>query len=839
MTRYVFLDTETTGLNPHKGGHRIIDLACIEYREDRPTGNVFNTKITPEGKKSTNGAFKVHRISSEELEGKPTFKEISDDFINLIKGAHLVIFNASFDIQFLNSELNRINSPSTVNDICAEVICVMELARLKFKSDKNISQDNACKRYGIDISHRKTHGAFIDASLCAELFFKLIDDSFIPLKHTPQSKAHREPKLLTIPRAYKSKLDGRVIQQNFCKNSECENFGVVALNPKKTQNGLPKKGLRNQYKLTTKKRTENEYLLTCKLCGQSSVIINNQSLGREIERLSSIDIEEEPSCPNTGDAETSYGKRYYYIPESSEVRKGIAILKKRCENVGKGIFSHPELYTLSGKTKPILVVKTKISKSTQKGQKPTIQENKEYRLSSQRFKCSSCDARFAVKLDPQQRHYMRDRNLPLFLNLMNKGIINREEDKLGISAKVIYSKIDFYYKQALAFDAYHSQQLDFAVATKTLNLSTDRLHHSTNWGDHDVPRPTPLVVTSTVDNQSGYVFASTLNFDFNSDSKYVKQEFKEKNESEKESYYRRYAQYVLSDADVEELAHQTNADVAMQIPTKGLLVNQTYSMLSHFTKVKEVLRPAWHINLYADNDSGFKTAICGVFQEWLENGTMNAFQVFTDRSGNNQLLDKATADLIKNRDLELQHEYPEMPREERLKLLWSKQLSNRVTLKGSKSEWIVSPNMLSRFAGFLPLANIKGTDPDKVASLLNSASLNGVDNWFQILRRHINYYERPVTSGTNSKRWNAYAGYNPKWMAKLMEVKRVYHNYCSTNERSLNKEYKGKRELRPDPTSPAMRLNLTNKIFTAEEILSFSLNNELLNNRNQGLKKSL
>jgi len=839
MTRYVFSDTETTGLNPHKGGHRIIDLACIEYRDGKSTGHVFNTQINPEGKKSTKGAFRVHKISGEELSGKPTFKEVSEVFINFIKDAHLVIYNASFDIQFINSELNRINYPSSVNDICSEITCAMELANIKFKSDKNISQNNACKRYGIDISHREVHGAFVDASLCAKLFFRLTDESITPLERTPQSKPHRDPKKLTIPRAYKSKLNGSYIQQNFCKNSECANFGVVALNPEKYQNGSPKKGLRNGYKLTTKKRTENEYLLTCKLCGQSSVIINNQSLGKEIERLSSIGYQIEPSCPNVGTAESPYGQRYYYIPDSPEVRRGKAILKPPCKNVGKGIFSNPELYILSGKTRPTEVVKKQVSKSLQKGRKPTVQEVEEHRLGSQRFQCESCFTRFSVKLDPQQRHYMRDRNLPLFLNLMNKGIINREEEKLGISAKVIYGKIDFFYEQALAFDAYYSQCIDHAVATKTLSLSTDRLHHSTNWGDREVPRPTPLVVTSTVDNHSGYVFASTLNFDFISDSKTIKKEFKDKSESEKESYYRRYAQYILNDEEVEEIARETNADVVMQIPTAGLLVNQTYSMLTHFAALKEMLHTARHINLYADNDSGFKTAICGVFQDWLNNGKMRAFQVFTERSGNNQLLDKSTAELIKKRDLELQHDFPEMPREERLNLLWSEQLNNRVILKGSKSEWIVSPNILSRFAGLLPLINIKNLEPNKVASILNSASLNGVDNWFQILRRHINYYERPVTSGTNSKRWNAYSGYNPKWMAKLMEVKRIYHNYCSTNERSLKDEYKGRRNLMPEPTSPAMRLNLTNKIFTAEEILSFSLNNELLNNRDQGLKGNL
>jgi len=51
MTKYVFLDTETTGLNPHKGNRRIIDLSCIEYEDSAPTGNVFKLKTNPEGKK--------------------------------------------------------------------------------------------------------------------------------------------------------------------------------------------------------------------------------------------------------------------------------------------------------------------------------------------------------------------------------------------------------------------------------------------------------------------------------------------------------------------------------------------------------------------------------------------------------------------------------------------------------------------------------------------------------------------------------------------------------------------------------------------------------------------
>tara|TARA_Y100000296_G_scaffold83826_1_gene115689 strand:- start:2973 stop:3476 length:504 start_codon:yes stop_codon:yes gene_type:complete len=162
--------------------------------------------------------------------GLPTFKDIHERFINFVKGCHLIIFKAEFDLKFLNAELNRLNYPSTVSDICAEVTCAMELAKQKF-GVKRISQDAACLRYGIDISARIKHSAELDASLCAELFYKLLDETAIPLKSTPQQNKHAPTKAISIPRAYKNKETGSYTQLNFCKKPECENFGVVAKNP--------------------------------------------------------------------------------------------------------------------------------------------------------------------------------------------------------------------------------------------------------------------------------------------------------------------------------------------------------------------------------------------------------------------------------------------------------------------------------------------------------------------------------------------------------------------------------------------------------------------------------
>lgn len=266
MTKYVFLDTETTGLDPQKGNLRIIDLAYIEYEDSAPTGNVFKLNINPEGKKSNKGAFRVHGILDEELVGLPTFKDIHDQFINYIKDRHIVIFKAEFDLKFLNAELNRLNYPSTVSDICAEVTCAMELTKEKL-GVKRISLDAACLRYGIDISARIKHSAELDASLCAQLFYKLLDDMVIPFKSTRQQNKHAPTKAISIPRAYKNKENGSYTQLNFCKNPECENFGVVAKNPTYKANGKLKRELGNDYKLTWSD-DKLERMLTCKLCGQ-------------------------------------------------------------------------------------------------------------------------------------------------------------------------------------------------------------------------------------------------------------------------------------------------------------------------------------------------------------------------------------------------------------------------------------------------------------------------------------------------------------------------------------------------------------------------------------------
>jgi len=99
----IVLDTETTGLSVTEG-HRIVEIGCIELKNQIPTKNKFHCILNPERKVSEK-AFDVHGYSNKFLEDKKKFKEIADEFLNFIEEKTLIIHNAEFDLGHLNNEL--------------------------------------------------------------------------------------------------------------------------------------------------------------------------------------------------------------------------------------------------------------------------------------------------------------------------------------------------------------------------------------------------------------------------------------------------------------------------------------------------------------------------------------------------------------------------------------------------------------------------------------------------------------------------------------------------------------------------------------------------------------
>jgi len=166
--REIIFDTETTGLDARDD--RIIEIGGVELVNRFPTGRAFHEYINPEGRKVHAEALAVHGISDAELVGKPTFGQISAEFLEFIDGARLVAHNASFDIAFVNAEFARLGIPSVEPGL---VVDTLMLARRKHPMGPN-SLDALCRRYGIDNSRRTKHGALLDSELLAEVYIELV-----------------------------------------------------------------------------------------------------------------------------------------------------------------------------------------------------------------------------------------------------------------------------------------------------------------------------------------------------------------------------------------------------------------------------------------------------------------------------------------------------------------------------------------------------------------------------------------------------------------------------------------------------------------------------------------
>ena len=167
--RQIILDTETTGLDP-KQGHRIIEVAGVEFVNRRPTGRHIHFYLNPE-REIDSGATDVHGLTWDMLRDKLRFADVVDEFLEFARGAQWIIHNAPFDIAFIDEELKRVNLPS-VAAVAADVIDTLALAREHFPGKKN-SLDALCERFGVANAHRTLHGAMLDAQLLAEVYLAM------------------------------------------------------------------------------------------------------------------------------------------------------------------------------------------------------------------------------------------------------------------------------------------------------------------------------------------------------------------------------------------------------------------------------------------------------------------------------------------------------------------------------------------------------------------------------------------------------------------------------------------------------------------------------------------
>ena len=203
--REIVLDTETTGLDPATGD-RIVEIGAIELWNHLPTGKTFHKYLNPE-RNMPEEAQAVHGLTEEFLKDKPVFSQVADDFLAFLKDSKLVIHNASFDMKFINAELALVEKTRLPVNIAIDTLGI---ARKKFPGSP-ASLDALCRRFNIDNSARKLHGALLDAEILAEVYLELIggrqpDFGLSDVNNTGETKVDEKTQVFKRLKPLKTRL---------------------------------------------------------------------------------------------------------------------------------------------------------------------------------------------------------------------------------------------------------------------------------------------------------------------------------------------------------------------------------------------------------------------------------------------------------------------------------------------------------------------------------------------------------------------------------------------------------------------------------------------------------
>jgi DNA polymerase-3 subunit epsilon len=170
VKKYIILDTETTGLEVRQG-HRMIEIGAVVLNDRKKSEEHFHTYLNP-SRLIDAEASEVHGIFNKDLEDKPSFDEIAEDFLEFIEGSTLVIHNAAFDVGFLNNELKLASSKYPMLEEICEIEDSLMIARDKFPGQRN-SLDALANRFEVSGYDRSFHGALLDANILADVYIFL------------------------------------------------------------------------------------------------------------------------------------------------------------------------------------------------------------------------------------------------------------------------------------------------------------------------------------------------------------------------------------------------------------------------------------------------------------------------------------------------------------------------------------------------------------------------------------------------------------------------------------------------------------------------------------------
>ncbi|MFZ2284885.1 MAG: 3'-5' exonuclease [Lutibacter sp.] len=165
-TRFVVLDTETTGLDIINDRILSIGAICI-VNNNIDVADSFEIYLKQAAFKAE--TVEIHGILKEGKLAKLSEAEAIENFIDFIGNAVLVAHHTAFDIEMINAALKRMDLPKLKNKTIDTGILYK---KLEGKKDSHFNLDVLCKEFNIPKHDR--HTAAGDAFITALLFLKII-----------------------------------------------------------------------------------------------------------------------------------------------------------------------------------------------------------------------------------------------------------------------------------------------------------------------------------------------------------------------------------------------------------------------------------------------------------------------------------------------------------------------------------------------------------------------------------------------------------------------------------------------------------------------------------------
>lgn len=170
QTDYIFLDTETTGLN-HDGADEVLEIAII----DASGRTLLNTLVRPLSKTEWPQAQAVHGIRPQDVINAPTLESLLPKIAAICANKTVVCYNAPFDAGFFS------------RGFFSEIKCAMrEFAEINPDSNSWLKLADAASLTNYQQSG-SFHRALADAQACRHIWLigiPQLEQEYPPLKNT-------------------------------------------------------------------------------------------------------------------------------------------------------------------------------------------------------------------------------------------------------------------------------------------------------------------------------------------------------------------------------------------------------------------------------------------------------------------------------------------------------------------------------------------------------------------------------------------------------------------------------------------------------------------------------